>query len=428
MIRAGDVDKEYIKDVVEESMKLIDGVWFTPGAARVGYMDGKDQSQIRAYQDDIRPDSGRRLFPERKNASKNEKGVLLIYDTTINNFLAARGEEAIKTFCREVMIPASRSYVLLMDQKVRARLGADGQKKEGANLIGMACTGILARSGELSAHTHIIVKNYVFAQDGKVRSGDMRPLMVRDDRVNRIVQNVIASRMEDVFGVKMMIEPKRSMARIVGVNTQRNDERRRAAIEHLEKEGVTSRSRIALAYAFQNTRPTKPNMATVDITEKAKGWQRQAEKIEPKKVEANERGLFARLVEDFVKLPVEVFASAWKARKGQGEHVRGQVMNVAQFIADTKPPSRADRHRAALKAVKNTQCKSFLHALTVAERGYKTAKPKLVLPKGARVAVNAQDIKSREQLRQLEKLAKKNEWRLRVRGELKEEQKRGLSL
>jgi hypothetical protein len=312
-------------------------------------------------------------------------------------------------------LEASIGVGTLLDSRARVRLGADGVEKQVAKLVGVHCVGVLARETENPLlHVHYNVYPFGVNDKGECRSLDTRPLKINDERYHQVFQNIMAMGIEKRLGLKMEIEPKLGMARVVGVSTERESNRKAMAQEYLKGKGI-EQSTVAMAYAMRNTRPKK---VSVNMDEKMKEWSEKAEKVEPKKVREHERGLFQKVVEDLLLLPLQVFAVAWKATR---DRKLVAVFEVEKFIKDAKPRTLHQRHKAAIKAVRRTDCASFMDALTVAEKAFKGLKPKIEIPKNAVIKVKASRIESAEQRKALEKIAKKNGAELRVYGRREEE-------
>jgi hypothetical protein len=417
MMRAsGSMDREYAKEVASEALEF-EGLAFSRAAREFGYKNDKQSAD--AFCDRLGPD-GKRLYPPRANEAKRLVGLVHIVDNSITNFVAAGGFEVAKKVASEVMVPAMKALEQRIEQHIFARRGADGHKKEKANVLGFHAFGVLSREGKCLVHGHSIFEQRGQTEDGKIRSLDTSTFFEVSERDKRIFQCVIADRMEQAFGIKMSID-SRGMAVVEGVTQERDNTRAQRAEEYLKQENIKSRSASAKAYAYQNTREKKAKVEDVNFEEKSKEWQREAyhthgPKVEAKKVQEHERGRLQAIVEDYLKIPVGEYVKAYKVSRNR-EQMKMTVNDVQKFIDDTKDPSRWDRHKHAMKVMRRTHLKSLKHAAAVGQRAYKEAKPKVNIPPKTRVAVNGQDIKSKKQFEELKALATQRGWRLKVRNE-----------
>lgn len=422
------LDEAYNLEVIREAI-AIGGLAFSPGAKSLGMTDPNNPAHVQAFIDKMRLDKQwpEKFIRERANASHRMTGMLGSFDNSVHNLMKA-GDAEIRKGLIKSALEASVALGVMIDSRAFVRRGADGTEKQSAHVIGVHCVGVLAREpANPLLHVHFNFYNYGVNGKGEVNSLDTRPFHAPDKILSVVFQNLFAMHVEKNLGVRVEIEPKYGMARIVGVPVERETNRREMAKEYLKKEGVEE-SPLAMAYAFRNTRPPKEKIESVNFDERFEKWNEAAEKVEPEKVREQERGLFEKVVNDLLVLPVKVFAAAWTASKDRELVV---VNDVKEFVKDAKPVSLAQRHKAAIKAVRRTRCDSFMDALTVAEKAFKALKPKVQLKSNTVIKVKASKIENAKQLKALEKIARINGAELRVYGKREEEkqgqkQKRGM--
>ncbi len=134
-------------------------------------------------------------------------------------------------------LKAAENVGVLIDARTRVRRGADGTEKQSASLIGVHCVGVLAREKDNPLlHVHSNYYHYGVTPKGEVYSADMRPFFTPDKNMKAVFQNTFAMQVEEHLGIKMDIEQKNGMARIVGVSTERESNRKVTAKEYLAKE------------------------------------------------------------------------------------------------------------------------------------------------------------------------------------------------
>ena len=415
MYSSSPTDEKYTLEVIREAI-AIGGLAFSSGAKSLGMTNPNNPEHVQAFIDKMRLDKQwpEKFIRERANATHRMTGMLGSLDNSIHNLFKAGNAETRAGLIKSVL-DASIALGVMIDSRAFVRRGADGVEKQSAHVIGVHCVGVLAReTANPLLHVHFNFYHYGVNHKGEVNSLDTRPFHAPDRQLNVVYQNLVAMHVERNLGHKMEIEPKYGMARVVGVSAERESNRKEMAKEYLQKEGVEE-SPLAMAYAFRNTRPKKEKIESVDFDARFKEWNESAEKVEPKKVQAHERGIFEKVVEDLLVLPVKVFVTAWKATMMPG---RNQVVvnDVQQFIKDAKPVTLRQRHMAAIKAVRKTRCDSFWHALDIAEKAHRTLKPKVPLPPNTVIKVKESKIQDEKQREALQKIAKQNGAEFRTYG------------
>lgn len=413
-------DEEYNREVMEEAL-AIGGLAFTPGANTLGITDPNNPKHVEAFINKQRMD-GTKMIRERANATTRMIGMVGSFDNSVHNLLKA-GDEKVRKALIQSALDASKGVGILVDVRARNRRGADGTEKESARVVGVHCVGVLARdTANPLLHVHLNFYPFGVTDKKQINSLDTRPFHAPDHRLGVVFQHLFAAGVEKRLGYNMEIEAKHGMARVVGVTTERESHRMDDAKAYLKEKGIKP-SPVAKAYALKNTRPKKQK---VNLDAQFKAWNEYAnkEEVKPQQVEQHKKGLFAKIVDDLIVMPVKVFVTAWKITMTPGRTLV-VVNDIGEFLKDTKPPTLKQRHKAAIKAIRRTKCDSFMDALTVAEKAFKAAKPKLEIPKNAVIKVKATKIESKQEEEALQKVANKHGAELRVYGkreELKEEQ------
>lgn len=419
-------DGRYPKECIEEAIQL--ALDITEGAKELGY-DPNNRTHLKNMCDGKRPD-GSLLSPSLKSGKHQNVQSTHSVSPSLSNWAKTVPWDQVVKVAKEVLMPILKEEEQMFQGWIKARAGAAGLTKKDCNLIGIHMVHATSREGELLLHTQSFYFSRVIRlEDKKIVTGDFRPLFQDMQRMNRLFQIQTCIGMETKMSVSMNFCQKSDQAIVEGISntfnrTARNDKAR----EHLAKIGVPE-TKKSMAIARQITRPKK--LTKIQLEEQHKQWASCAEDLgEAKKIEPSQ-SIWKQIFEDFIKLPAKVIAQAYViSRLKKRDKVR--VHDVAALIKDASKPTRASRHKAALRAVRREQHESFWNALTCAEKAFKKAgKPKLVLPKKTKVLVHRRDIKSEEQEDQLNRLAKKHGWSMKVIGpkvEEKQEQSRGQSL
>ena len=227
------------------------------------------------------------------------------------------------------------------------------------------------------------------------------------------------------MGVKADYCEKSKQAIVVGVSNSFDRTARKDAAKEYLKERSIPETRYSMALAMQNTRP--PKLKNVNVKKLSEKWSAIKKDVGKAVKVEQPQSFWKSIYQDLIKEPVKVFKAAYVASR-EFDPLKVRVRDVEQFVADVSKPSRATAHKAAAREVRRKKHKTLNDALGVAEKAFKEARvPKVQLPKGSKVIVRREAIKTKEQEKQLQDLAKKNGWSVKVI-EPKIEQKRGQSL
>lgn len=391
----------------------------------LGY-DFNDQYHLILFSKGLQPNR-EPLMPTVAAGGKHQMiQVTHNFSPSISNYVGMLSWQGKEQFAKEVVMPILKEEERRFEAIAKARAGAEGLVNKDCKLLGVHMIHMVSREGELLVHTQSFYSSRVIrTEDQKVVTGNFRPLFKNMEAKSTLFQVATCLRLESVMGVQADLCEKSKQAVVVGVsNTFDRTTRKDTAKEYL-KERAIPETRISMAYAMQNTRP--PKLKDVDVRKLSEKWS-AVQKDVGKAVKIEQpRGFWKSMYEDLVKEPLNVFKAAYAATSGPKDP-KVRVRDVEEFLSDVKKPSLASAHKAAARKVRRTKCESFIHALDVAQKAFKEARtPKVQLPKGSRVIVRAEAIKTVEQDKQLRELAIKNNWQLKIIGP-KIEQKRGQSL
>lgn len=413
----------YVDAIFIAEAEQVDGaMMFTEGARKLGFTDAKDRAQIAKFMAHLSP-TGERLVRWQANSPDYVYCPIPSVTASVNAWLKTLSHENYSKFMAEVMRPSVDLYFRTVESRCFVRETVNGiQRSTKANLVGLIALHGFARDGNCSAHAHPMFWRFGITEAGSVKSfADRRfvPRMIQT--ASEVFHLSVASGISERFGYETRV--KNSKCEMVGVSKAALEsvgKRKQEMLAYLESIGVEP-TPAAMAFAAVNTRAKEKKAYTV--SERLRTWNQEAGKVDLSAFGTPDPSAWgARLkamIDEFILQPVKVFMLAYKRTIGKHPGTV-KVKDVTAFLEDTRARTRAEGHKAAVRALYRTNLHGFKHALKVAEAGYKLGrKPPLTLPVGARVVISERAARdsSSKQLAELKKRANQNGWRLRIGGQ-----------
>lgn len=420
MMKFGNCPEKYLDGRFWQEMQYF-GADYTQGAQKLGFKDPQNFDQFINFRDQKMPDGQKDIGRRQHNRNDSFIGILNTADPSFNHMLMHMSPEGQKKFAQEVWLPALKEQEQLLNMKFECRSGAQGKDRVAGEMIGLHGMHGYSREGEFRFHSHDIYSRFGVAEDGRILSGDFNRILKHNFNTEKLMfQLKIGTLAEEKMGWRVNFDDKTQVAYVEGMpRTHDNKSRKEAAKEYLKDRGIDE-TPVAMAYAMQNTRPPKEPFDAKKLEQKTTQKQETVQKMP-------QNGICGKLYSSLIAQPLEVYKEAWKASHKNGQTIT--VSDVEKFLKDASKTPRAECHKAAVAAVKKTQCKSFDHALSVAEKGFKDArKPKVQLEKGTTIEV-AENVKvTKEQQMKLEAIAKKHKCTLEIQEDQKQKQEQGRKL
>lgn len=155
------------------------GEWHCQGATSQGLYGEVDEKAFTHLYNGFSPETGE---PIAQNAGKTgKKGRVCAFDFTFSapksiSLAMAFGNEETRNELWEAHIDAVKSTLdRLEDAYAYGRLGAGGREREKGGFAAKLCHHVDSRNHDPDTHTHALIANGVFLENGDFRSFDTRP-------------------------------------------------------------------------------------------------------------------------------------------------------------------------------------------------------------------------------------------------------------
>jgi conjugative relaxase-like TrwC/TraI family protein len=251
----------------------VPGRWIGSAADELDLAGDVDDDTFRGVLAGVDPSTGVRL--RRGNAR------VCAFDLTLSapksvSLLWALGDPdtaAAVVTAHEVAVDAAVAYV--EREAIRSRRGHDGlESLEGDGLIGAAFRHRTSRAGDPQIHTHVVVANTTFCEDGVWRTLDGRHLYAHARTAGFLYQAELRHALSQALGVRW--EPvAKGVAEVAGMphDVLREFSRRRIEIEQAMQTGgdgsIPSARRLAVTTRATKDYDVDPETLAVDWRERA---------------------------------------------------------------------------------------------------------------------------------------------------------------